>query len=255
MSFLADIHYGNGAEMLHIADGEAALVITSPPYYPGTIEDVLRKPVKEQDDIPTVCRVVEEFQESLWPVLNECFRVLRQGGILCMVSADIRYGGFLFGVTDMLRRGAQKAGFRLFNRIHLRMIGYKRRLTKNSAFPFRVDDTSAIEVFSKGFVPAPGLCCDFSDAEFKRLTNPLWVVNSAGNARIHPHQLSNTVIRRLLNLYSREEELVVDPFAGSGSTVIEAAKSKRRAIGYEIDRERAFLASDHLQTKLRRFRP
>jgi site-specific DNA-methyltransferase (adenine-specific) len=255
MSFLADIHHGCGAEMNHIANGEAALVLTSPPYYPATIEMVLRMPVKEQNKIPSVCRAVEEFQESLWPVLNECFRILRQGGTLCMVSADIRYGGFLFGVTDILRRGALKAGFRLFNRIHLRMIGYKRRLTKNSTSPFRVDDTSAIEVFSKGYDPAPAPRRDISDEEYKRLTNPLWVVNSAGNSRIHPHQLSNTVIRRLLNLYSQEQELVVDPFAGSGSTVIEAARSRRRAVGYEIDRERSLLASDYLQTKLRRFRP
>lgn len=255
MSFLADIHQGSGAEMHHIADGEAAFVLTSPPYYPSTIEDLLRKPVKEQDKISTICQAVEEFHKSLWTVLNECFRVLRPGGTLCMVSADIRYGGFLFGVTDMLRTGAQSAGFRLFNRIHLRMIGYKRRLAKNSVSPFRVDDTSAIEVFSKGYVQAPAPRRDISDAEFKRLTNPLWIVNSAGNARIHPHQLSTTVIRRLLNLYSQEQDLVVDPFAGSGSTVIEAARLRRRAVGYEIDENRALSAIEYLQTKLRKFRP
>lgn len=255
MSFLADIHHGGGAEMNHIGDEEAALVLTGPPYYPAAIEEILRKPVKEQHDIPTVCQAVEEFQKSLWPVLSECFRILRKGGTLCMVSADIRYGRFLFGVTDMLRRGAQESGFRLFNRIHLRMIGYKRRLTKKSVFPFRVDDTSAIEIFSKGYAPAPAPLTDISDEEFKRLINPFWVVNSAGNSRIHPHQLSNTVIRRLLNLYSQEQDLVVDPFAGSGSTVIEAALKRRRAVGYEIDRERALRASDYLKEKLRRFRP
>ena len=64
MSFLADIHRGSGAEMLHVGDGEADLVLTSPPYYPAKIEEVLRKPVKEQNQISLVCQAVEEFQKN-----------------------------------------------------------------------------------------------------------------------------------------------------------------------------------------------
>lgn len=143
------------------------------------------------------------------------------------------------------------AGFRLFSRTHLRMIGYRRRLTPNSGRAFRSDDTSAIEVFSKGFNQSPKLKPTLAADEFKRLSSPFWVVNSAGNSRIHPHQLTSTVVRRLLSLYSSKGDLVVDPFAGSGSTIIEAARMGRRSVGYEIVPERAEKAKAHLKKKLK----
>jgi len=251
MSFLAEIYEGDGSNMRHVGDGEADLILTSPPYYPDSIEETLRLPLGKQTAVEIVEEAVFSFQRSLWGVLTECSRVLRPGGTLCMVSGDIRFGGFLFSVISMLREGAEKAGFRLFSRTHLRMIGYRRRLSPNNGRAFRSDDTSAIEVFSKGFKPSAITQPKLTEDQFKRLSSPFWVVSSAGSARIHPHQLSNTVVRRLLTLYSSEGDLVVDPFAGSGSTILHAALMGRRGVGYEIVQERAEKASAHLNKKLR----
>jgi site-specific DNA-methyltransferase (adenine-specific) len=252
MSFLADIYEGDGSNMRHVGDGEADLVLTSPPYYPDSIEETLRLPVGKQTAVESVEQAVFSFQRSLWGVLAECGRVLRPGGTLCMVSSDIRFGGFLFSVIAMLREGAEKAGFRLFSRTHLRMIGYRRRLSPHNGRAFRCDDTSAIEVFSRGFEQSAITRPELTDVEFKKLSSPFWVVSSAGIGRIHPHQLSSTVVRRLLTLYSSEGDLVVDPFAGSGGTILHAALMGRRGVGYEIVPERAGVASAHLRKKLRK---
>jgi DNA modification methylase len=252
MSFLAEIYTGDGSNMRHVGDGEADLILTSPPYYPDFIEETLRLPVGKQTAVESVEEAIFSFQRSLWSVFSECSRVLRPGGTLCMVSGDIRFGGFLFSVISMLREGAEKAGFRLFSRTHLRMVSYRRRLSPNHGRAFRCDDTAAIEVFSKGFKQTGVKHPKLTEDEFKRLSSPFWVVSSAGSGRIHPHQLSNTVVRRLLTLYSSKGDLVVDPFAGSGSTILHASLMGRRGVGYEIVPDLAEKASAHLDKKLRK---
>ena len=51
----------------------------------------------------------------------------------------------------------------------------------------------------------------------------------------HPFQKPEKVLRKMIKAYSRPGELIIDPFAGSASTLISAFKEKRNSIGYEID--------------------
>ena len=53
--------------------------------------------------------------------------------------------------------------------------------------------------------------------------------------RIHPTQKPERLLSEFVNLFSSESELVVDPFAGSGSTLLSAVSYGRKAIGYEND--------------------
>ena len=54
---------------------------------------------------------------------------------------------------------------------------------------------------------------------------------------IHPTQKPVRLLERLINLVSKEGDLILDPFSGSGSTAIACIKSARKFIGFEIDKE------------------
>jgi site-specific DNA-methyltransferase (adenine-specific) len=254
MSFLAEIYEGEGSRMRHVADQEVGLIMTCPPYYPEELEETLRLPVSKQLQVESVASTILEYQKSLWPVLKECARVIKPGGILCMVSSDIRFGGVLMGVTSMLRQGAEMNGFQLFSRVHMRVISYQRRIKSQKGRPFRADDTSVVEVYSMGEPEMSGARGEFTPQELKSMSNPFWTISSVGKKRIHPHQLSGSVISKLVRLYSKKGDLVVDPFAGSGSTIVEASLCGRRALGYEKDPIRASKAMEHVSRKIRRVR-
>jgi site-specific DNA-methyltransferase (adenine-specific) len=54
---------------------------------------------------------------------------------------------------------------------------------------------------------------------------------------IHPTQKPTRLLERLMALVTKEGDLVVDPFSGSGSTAIAAYNTRRHFIGFEIDDE------------------
>ena len=67
---------------------------------------------------------------------------------------------------------------------------------------------------------------------------------------IHPTQKPTRLLERLLALVSKEGDLVVDPFSGSGSTAIACMNSNRKFIGFEIDDEYYQAAHNRIQTAL-----
>ena len=56
-----------------------------------------------------------------------------------------------------------------------------------------------------------------------------------GKNRIHPTQKSLQVFSELIKIHSNEQDIVFDPFAGSGTTAVACLKLNRRFIGCEID--------------------
>jgi len=55
--------------------------------------------------------------------------------------------------------------------------------------------------------------------------------------KLHPTQKPVELLKRLIEIYTDEGDVVIDPCAGSGSTLIAAEKLKRKAYGFEIKRE------------------
>jgi site-specific DNA-methyltransferase (adenine-specific) len=63
----------------------------------------------------------------------------------------------------------------------------------------------------------------------------------------HPTPKAKTFIKELLNLFSKESDIVLDPFAGSGSTAVACKQLKRSYIGFEINKDYWRLAADRLK--------
>ena len=74
--------------------------------------------------------------------------------------------------------------------------------------------------------------------EFMAWTNGLWTFNGESKKRIgHPAPFPRELPRRCIKLFSYEGDIIFDPFAGSGTTLIEAQLNGRRGIGVDIDKD------------------
>jgi site-specific DNA-methyltransferase (adenine-specific) len=75
-----------------------------------------------------------------------------------------------------------------------------------------------------------------SKDEFMAATNSVWHIAPESARRVgHPAPFPVALVERLIHLYTFEDDVVLDPFMGSGSTAVAAVRSNRRFVGYEID--------------------
>ncbi|PAF52395.1 site-specific DNA-methyltransferase [Helicobacter sp. 13S00477-4] len=84
---------------------------------------------------------------------------------------------------------------------------------------------------------------DISKDEFISWTNGLWTFNGESKKRIgHPAPFPRELPKRCIKLFSYVDDIVLDPFCGSGTTMIEAFLNHREFIGIDIDQNYCQLA-------------
>lgn len=218
---------GDAAHMDIIRSGEVDLVLTGPPYFSPKTEPLLQKPAAEQNQPERVRREITDYALTLQPVYVEMERILKPDGVLVIQIKDIRYQHFL--ITRIY-----------WHKKSLRSRALKFR-DKPFVGAFRADDVEDILIFSRSNIPKQkDLTVNLKEQEIEKCwRSPLWDMAPAGKNRRHPHQAPKTSIRRIIALYSKPMDLVVDPFAGGGTTLKIALEMNRRAIGYEIIDHRA----------------
>ena len=67
--------------------------------------------------------------------------------------------------------------------------------------------------------------------------------------QIHQNQKPVDLITKILNIHSKENDLVFDPFIGSGTTAVACHRLKRHYIGFELDKEYFDLANKRLKAE------
>ncbi|MBR1775442.1 MAG: site-specific DNA-methyltransferase, partial [Bacteroidales bacterium] len=70
--------------------------------------------------------------------------------------------------------------------------------------------------------------------------------------KIHPTQKSVPLLEYLIKLFTDEGDVVIDPVAGSGTTLIAAARQNRKAYGFEIKKDFFAKASELINTELKK---
>ena len=79
-------------------------------------------------------------------------------------------------------------------------------------------------------------------------TKSIWTMNAESARRIgHPAPFPEELPFRLIQLYSFINDIILDPFMGSGTTAISALKSDRKYIGFEISKEYIELAEKRIE--------
>ena len=78
---------------------------------------------------------------------------------------------------------------------------------------------------------------DITKEEFIEWTNGLWVFNGESKKRVgHPAPFPRELPKRCIKLFSYKDDVVFDPFMGSGTTIIEAESLNRIGVGVDIDK-------------------
>ena len=84
---------------------------------------------------------------------------------------------------------------------------------------------------------------------FMEWTKSVWTMNPESAKRVgHPAPFPEELPYRLIQLYSFKDDIILDPFMGSGTTAVACLKSDRKFIGYDIN-------YDYIKTAEKRLEP
>jgi site-specific DNA-methyltransferase (adenine-specific) len=232
---LARVMRGDSARLAEaIASLEANLIITSPPYSLG----VDYGQAGYADDQPYA-----RYLDWVRTWATRLLRVSAEGGRACInIPLDTNKGGKRAIYADYLRI-FQEVGWTYQTSIVWNEQNISRRTAWGSwlspSAPFVTAPVEMIAVFHKGGFRRPstdGRRGDITRDEFLAWTLGNWTFAGANPRRVgHPAPFPEELPRRLIKLYSYPNDLVIDPFAGSGTTLVASKRLGRASLGVEIN--------------------
>lgn len=232
---------------LALPPGAVDLVITSPPYSLGI--DYGKAGYDDDQPYLGYLEWVRTWSQAL-------LEASAHGGRACVnIPLDSNKGGKRAVYADYLRI-FQEVGWTYQTSIVWNEQNISRRTAWGSwlspSAPFVTAPVEMIAVFYKGAWRRPatgGQRGDIMRDEFLAWTLGMWTFPGANATRVgHPAPFPEELPRRLIKLYSYPDDLVLDPFLGSGTTAVAAVKLGRRALGVEINPRFCELSARNLAT-------
>ena len=235
------IYQSTCEEMKELPDCSVHLMVTSPPYNVG----------KEYDNNLTL----EEYLAFLMKVWKETYRVLVPGGRACINIANVGRKPYIplhaSIMRDMIDLGFLMRGEIIWDKAASASTSTAWGSWQSATNPTLRDTHEYILVFSKGSYrreKMDGRKSTISKEEFLEFTKSVWGFPSESAKKVgHPAPFPVELPYRLIQLYTFSNEVVLDPFMGSGQTAIAAHKAGRHFMGYEISEDYIRLAQRRIQ--------
>jgi site-specific DNA-methyltransferase (adenine-specific) len=240
----ADRIYNQTSEAMPIPDNSVALAFTSPPYNVG----------KDYDDNMTL----EEYLGLIKRVGQDVYRVLKPGGRYIINIANLGRKPYI-PLHSYFYQVHSEIGFLPMGEI----IWQKGKGASGSCAwgswrsaksPRLRDLHEYLLVFTKqGFSRPDKGESDLSAEEFMESTLSIWQIQPESAKKVgHPAPFPVELAKRVIKLYSYIDDVILDPFMGSGTTCVAAKNNDRHYIGFDISPEYCQIANERIaKTKLR----
>lgn len=214
--------------MEELPDSCMHLTVTSPPYNVGKTYD---------HDL-----TLAEYRQLLKQVFSEVFRVLVDGGRACVNVANLGRKPYIplhsYVITDMLDIGFLMRGEVIWNKGSSAGASTAWGSWQSASNPSLRDTHEYVLVFSKGSFSRPAGKNTISKEEFLSYTKSVWEFPTESATRVgHPAPFPVELPYRCIQLYTFQEDFVLDPFCGIGSTCIAALRTGRHFVGYDTKQE------------------
>jgi len=256
------VHCGDSRHLDWIDDQSVHLVLTSPPYW------TLKEYPENRDQLGLI-ESYERFHDELGKVWRHCFRVLVPGGRLVCVVGDVclsrrRNGRHMVMPlhADIVVR-ARKIGFDNLSPIFwYKIANANYEVDNGSSFLGKPYEPNAIIKNDVEFIlmlRKPGgyrqptdeqrKASRLSKEEYQEWFQQVWNLNGQ-STKYHPAPFPEELAYRLVRMFSFVEDTVLDPFMGTGTTPIAAARCGRNSIGVEVEPAYFRMSKERLEREL-----
>lgn len=236
---------GDARSMTAVPDNSVGLVVTSPPYFAG-------KQYEEELGADSIPSSYVDYLDMLRAVFAECVRVLEPGGRIAVNVANLGrkpYRSLAADVTTILQDdlGLLLRGEVVWTKAEGATGSCAWGSYRSPVNPVFRDLTERVVVASKGrFDRALSVAerqqrglphvATLPTDDFLALTLDVWSIPTESARRVgHPAPFPVELPEMFIRLFTFENDLVLDPFLGSGSTLVAAARLGRRGVGFDLD--------------------
>jgi DNA modification methylase len=226
-------------DMSVLSDCSVHLMVTSPPYNVG----------KDYDEDFSL----DEYRALLKKVFDETHKKLVPGGRACINIANLGRSPYLplhsYIIQDMLDIGYLMRGEILWDKGAGAGVSTAWGSYKSAQNPTLRDTHEYILVFSKQTFRREknGRENTISGDEFREFTRSIWKFQPESARKVkHPAPFPVELPYRLIQLYTFEDDVVLDPFCGSGTTCIAAMQTNRHFVGFDNNKDYVKVARERM---------